>query len=174
MQIQIDTREHKRELERIESQLQALGVDYFKSKLYVGDYMNLDNPRLVIDRKKDLLELCGNVCQQHERFRAELIRAKEHGIKLIVLVEHGSDINSLEDVYFWQNPRTKPSKWVIRNGHPVKVPEKGGGIQGEQLYRSLCTIKDRYGVTFAFCEKENTGAEIVRLLGGSNEKEWLG
>ncbi len=174
MQIQIDTREHKRELERIESQLQALGVDYFKSKLYVGDYMNLDNPRLVIDRKKDLLELCGNVCQQHERFRAELIRAKEHGIKLIVLVEHGSDINSLEDVYFWQNPRTKPSKWVIRNGHPVKVPEKGGGIQGEQLYRSLCTIRDRYGVTFAFCEKENTGAEIVRLLGGSNEKEWLG
>lgn len=166
MQIQIDTREHKRELERIESQLQALGVDYFKSKLYVGDYMNLDNPRLVIDRKKDLLELCGNVCQQHERFRAELIRAKEHGIKLIVLVEHGPDINSLEDVYFWQNPRTKPSKWVIRNGHPVKVPEKGGGIQGEQLYRSLCTIRDRYGVTFAFCEKENTGAEIVRLLGG--------
>ena len=167
MQIQIDTREHKRELERIEGQLQALGVDYFKSKLFVGDYMNLDNPRLVIDRKKDLLELCGNVCQRHERFRAELIRAKEHGIKLIVLVEHGSDINSLEDVYLWQNQRTKPSKWVIRNGHPVKVPEKGGGIQGEQLYRSLCTIRDRYGVTFAFCEKENTGAEIVRLLGGS-------
>jgi len=167
MQIQIDTREHKRELARIEEQLRALGVDYFKSKLYVGDYMSLDNPRLVVDRKKDLLELCGNVCQQHERFRAELIRAKEHGIKLIILVEHGPDIKSLEDVYFWQNPRNKPSRWVMRDGRPVKVPEKGGGIQGEQLFRSLCTIRDRYDVTFAFCEKENTGAEIVRLLGGS-------
>jgi hypothetical protein len=166
MQIQIDTREHKRELARIEEQLRALGVDYFKSKLYVGDYMSLDNPRLVVDRKKDLLELCGNVCQQHERFRAELIRAKEHGIKLIILVEHGPDIKSLEDVYFWQNPRNKPSRWVMSDGRPIKVPEKGGGIQGEQLFRSLCTIRDRYDVTFAFCEKGNTGAEIVRLLGG--------
>ena len=165
MQIQIDTREHKRELARIEEQLRALGVDYFKSKLYVGDYMSLDNPRLVVDRKKDLLELCSNVCQQHERFRAELIRAKEHGIKLIILVEHGPDIKSLEDVYFWQNPRNKPSRWIMRDGRPIKVPEKGGGIQGEQLFRSLCTIRDRYDVTFAFCEKENTGAEIVRLLG---------
>lgn len=166
MQIQIDTREHKRELARIEEQLRALGVDYFESKLYVGDYMSLDNPRLVVDRKKDLLELCSNVCQQHERFRAELIRAKEHGIKLIILVEHGPDIKSLEDVYFWQNPRNKPSRWVMHDGRPIKVPEKGGGIQGEQLFRSLCTIRDRYDVTFTFCEKENTGAEIVRLLGG--------
>lgn len=166
MQIQIDTREHKKELARIEGQLKALGVSYFKSKLYVGDYMSLDNPRLVIDRKKDLLELCGNVCQQHERFRSELIRAMEQGIKIIVLCEHGSDIKDLEDVYFWQNPRSKPSQWIMRNGHPVKVPVNGGGIQGEQLYKSLCTIRDRYNVTFVFCEKENTGAEIVRLLGG--------
>lgn len=169
MQLQIDTREHKRELARIEGQLKALGVDFFKSKLYVGDYMNLDNPRLVIDRKKDLLELCGNVAQQHERFRAELVRAKEHGIKIIILCEHGNDIKSLEDVYFWQNPRSVPTKWIMRDGHPVKVPEKGGGIQGKQLYKSLCTIRDRYNVTFVFCEKENTGAEIVRLLGGGND-----
>ena len=85
MQIQIDSREHKREVARVKKQLDELGVDYFTSKLYVGDYMSLDNPRLVIDRKKDLLEICGNVCQQHERFRNELIRAKEHGIKIIVL-----------------------------------------------------------------------------------------
>lgn len=166
MQIQIDSREHKKELARIQGQLQALGVDYFISKLYVGDYMSLDNPRVVIDRKKDLLELCGNVCQQHERFRSELIRAKEHNIKLIILVEHGEDIKSLEDVFFWQNPRNKPTKWIVKDGHPVKVPEKGGAVQGEQLYKSLCTIRDRYGVTFKFCDKESTGAEIVRLLGG--------
>lgn len=166
MTIQIDTREHKRELTRIEKQFQALGVDYFKSKLYVGDYISLDNPRVVIDRKKDLLELCGNVCQQHERFRSELVRARDHDIKIIILCEHGEDINSLEDVYFWENPRTKPTKWIMRNGHPVKIPESGGGIQGEQLFKSLCTIRDRYNVSFAFCDKENTGAEIVRLLGG--------
>lgn len=52
MQIQCDTREHKSEWVRIEKQFKELGVQYFRSKLFVGDYMNLDNPRLVIDRKK--------------------------------------------------------------------------------------------------------------------------
>jgi hypothetical protein len=171
MQIQIDTREHKKELKRIQGQFDELGVDYFTSKLYVGDYMNLDNPRLVIDRKKDLLELCGNVCQQHERFRAELVRAMDHDIRIIILVEHGEDITCLEDVFFWENPRTKPSQWVMKDGHPVKVPIQGGGIQGKQLFKSLCTIRDRYKVQFRFCTKDKTGAEIVRLLGGG--KEWL-
>lgn len=171
MQIQIDSREHKKELARIQGQLQELGVDFFVSKLYVGDYMSLDNPRLVIDRKKDLLELCGNVCQQHERFRAELIRAKEHDIKLIVLVEQGGDIKTMEDVFFWRNPRSKPSQWIMKDGKPVKVPQKGGAVTGEQLYKSMCTIRDRYGVTFRFCDKEHTGQTIVELLGGG--KEWL-
>lgn len=166
MTIQIDTREHKTELKRIEPQLTALGVDFFKSKLYVGDYMSLDNPRIAIDRKKDLLEICGNVCQQHERFRNELIRANKHGIKLIILCENGEGIESLEDVYFWQNPRNKPTKWVMQDGHPVKVPEKGGAVTGDKLYKSLCTIRDRYNVSFEFCEKSDTGRRIVELLGG--------
>ena len=77
MTIQIDTREHKHEAERIEKQFDAMGVAHFRSKLYCGDYQSLDNGRLVIDRKKDLQELCGNVTQQHERFRRELVRAQE-------------------------------------------------------------------------------------------------
>lgn len=166
MQIQIDSREHKKELARIQGQLHELGVDFFVSKLYVGDYMNLDNPRVVVDRKKDLLELAGNICQQHERFRAELVRAKEHGIKLIILVEHGEDIKTIEDVYFWQNPRSKPNKWIMRDGKPVKIPEKGGGVTGEQLFKSMNTMRERYGVSFRFCNKEQTGAMIVKLLGG--------
>lgn len=166
MQIQIDSREHKKEVERVKRQFDDLGIDYFTSKLYVGDYMSLDNPRLVIDRKKDLLEICGNVCQQHERFRNELIRARDHGIKIIVLIENGKGINTLEDVYFLENPRGKPTRWIMRDGHPVKIPDKAGAIQGEQLYKSLCTIRDRYGVEFRFCEKKDTGATIVQLLGG--------
>ena len=85
MQVQVDTREHKSEWERIQKQFDALGVQYFRSKLYVGDYQSLDNPRLVIDRKKDLNELCGNVCQQHDRFKTELIRAMQQNIKIVIL-----------------------------------------------------------------------------------------
>lgn len=154
MTIQIDSREHKFELARIQKQLTKAGCKTIVSKLYVGDYQSLDNPRLAVDRKKDLQELCGNVCQQHERFKNELIRAMEAGIQIIILCEHGADVQSLEDVYFWDNPRLK------------KSPK---ATSGESLYRSLCTIRNRYNVRFEFCTKRETGKKIMELL--SNGKE---
>ena len=167
MQVQVDTREHAKEWERIKGQFDALGVQYFRSKMYVGDYQSLDNPRLVIDRKKNLQEICGNVCQQHERFKAELLRAKEQGIKLVILCEHGADIESLEDVYFWQNPRRYQIRWKTVNGKRVRDVISAKAVDGNQLYKSLCTIRDRYNVDFVFCQKEETGQKIIDILGGS-------
>lgn len=148
--IQIDTREHADELLRITRQLNALGVDYFIQKLDVGDYMKIGNDHLSIDRKKNLQELCGNVTQQHERFQRELVRAIKNDVKLVILCEHGQDIKCLEDVYFWRNPRLE------------KSPK---ATTGEQLYKSLKTIKERYGVDFEFCDKRHTAKKIVEILG---------
>ena len=154
MIIQIDTREHKFELARIQRQIERQGVKTINSKLYVGDYQSLDNPRLVIDRKQDLQEICGNVCQQHERFQKELMRARDAGIQIIILCEHGVDIKCLEDVYFWDNPRIQ------------KSPK---ATTGETLYKTLCTIRDRYGIRFEFCDKRQTGKRIIELLGGEGD-----
>ena len=166
MQVQVDTREHAKEWERIKWQFDALGVQYFRSKMYVGDYQSLDNPRLVIDRKKDLQEICGNVSsKQHERFKAELLRAKEQGIKLVILCEHGADIKSLEDVYFWSNPRNDQVRWKTVNGKRVKDVISAKAVDGNQLYKSLCTIRDRYNVDFVFCQKEETGQKIIEIFG---------
>ena len=154
MIIQIDTREHKFELARIQRQIERQGVKTINSKLYVGDYQSLDNPRLVIDRKQDLQEICGNVCQQHERFQKELMRARDAGIQIIILCEHGGDIKCLEDVYFWDNPRRKYSQKATT---------------GSSLYKSLCTIRQEYGVDIRFCNRKDTGREIIKILGGSNE-----
>lgn len=170
MQVQVDTREHAKEWERIKGQFDTLGVQYFRSKMYVGDYQSLDNSRLVIDRKKDLQEIVGNVCQQHERFKAELLRAKEQGIKLIILCEHGADIKNLEDVYFWQNPCKYQIRWKTVNGKRVKDVISAKAVDGNQLYKSLCTIRDRYNVDFQFCSKEETGKKIIEILGGLNEE----
>lgn len=145
---------------------QMEGIQYFRSKLYVGDYQSLDNPRLVIDRKKDLQELCGNVAQQHERFKAELIRAMQAGIQVVILVEHGVGINCLEDVYFWENPRKHRIIWRTINGRRQKTVVSEKAVDGKQLYKSLCTIRDRYHVRFEFCSKKETGKEIVRILKG--------
>lgn len=171
MNIQVDSREHKSEWERIQKQFDSLGIKYFRSKLYVGDYQSLDNPRLVIDRKKDLQELCGNVCQQHERFKAELVRAIQSGIKIVILCEHGEDIKTMEDVYFWQNPRKHKVIWKTVNGKRVKTVVSDKAVDGNQLYKSLCTIRDRYNVDFVFCTKEETGRKIVEILSNDNGRD---
>ena len=164
MTIQIDSREHQSEYERITKQFDELGIKHFRSKLYVADYQNIDNPRTVVDRKKDLQELCGNICQQHERFRNELIRAQEAGIKIIVLCEHGEGIKSLDDVFFWQNPRKHKVTWRTVNGKRVKKVVSSKAMDGEQLYKALNTISQKYGVRFEFCRKEETGRRIKELL----------
>lgn len=149
MIIQVDTREKAKAIRQIMRTFDAQGIKHVTSKLYVGDYMNMDNPHLVVDRKQNLLEVSNNVCQDHERFRAELKRAAECEIKVIVLVEHGEGIASLEDVIFWQNPRLATSPKAMT---------------GERLYKILRTLQRKYGCEFAFCEKKDTGKEIIKWL----------
>lgn len=165
MLIMVDTREKQRAIRKILKGFDERNIQYVSSKLYVGDYMSLDNPRLIIDRKQNLQELCGNVCQQHERFKKELIKAMQANIQLIVLIEHGPDVQSLEDVYFWKNPRKHEVRWRVVNGKREKYIVSAKAVDGNQLYKSLCTIRDRYNVRFEFCEKKDTGKKIIELLG---------
>lgn len=164
MDIQIDSREKARAIRNIIKTFDDNGVKHFSSKLLVGDYMSLDNPRLIIDRKQNLQELCGNVCQQHERFKRELLKAIEAGIQLVILVEHGPEINCLEDVWFWKNPRKHEVRWRVVNGKKEKYVVSAKAVDGNQLYKSLCTIHNRYNVRFEFCEKKDTGKRILEIL----------
>lgn len=164
MDIQIDSREKARAIRKIIKTFDEQGIKHFSSKLLVGDYMSLDNPRLIIDRKQNLQEICGNVCQQHERFKRELLKAMEAGIQIIILIEHGPDIKSLEDVYFWKNPRKHEVRWRVVNGKREKYVVSAKAVDGNQLYKSLCTIRDRYNVRFEFCTKAETGKRIIEIL----------
>ena len=77
MTIQIDSREKARAIQKIVEEFDRCGIKHPVSKLMVGDYMNYDNPRLIIDRKQNLTELCSNVCQDHARFRRELVKVEK-------------------------------------------------------------------------------------------------
>lgn len=160
MTIQIDSREKQRAIQKILAAFDGAGVSHFISKLYVGDYMNMDNPRTIIDRKQNLTELCANVCQNHDRFRRELLRAKDAGIQMIILCEHGKDIRQLEDVIFWKNPRGTKR---VRTDHGWET-QKTKAMTGETLYKILETISRKYDVRFVFCDKEHTGQRIMELL----------
>ena len=147
--VQIDTREKPKAIENIVKEFDKQGVKHIRSKLYSGDFMLLSNPYLTIDRKQNLNELCNNVVQDHKRFRDELIRAQEVGISVVVLVEHGGGIKSLDDVPNWVNPRLKVS--------PLAV-------SGERLYKILKAMEYTYKVRFEFCTKAQTGKRILQIL----------
>lgn len=171
MTIQIDNREKELKISRIVADFDRLGIQHFSSKLFVGDYMSLDKPRVCIERKQDLNELCinvsntakkdkngnikrdrdGNAQTEWKRFSDELKRAKEFGIKIIILCEHGGNFKSFEDIKKWVNPRLKESPLTI---------------SGDRLYQKLLQLKNMYGFEFFFCSKNQTGSRIVELLGG--------
>lgn len=164
MVIQIDSREKTRAITKIVEEFERQGIKHPVSKLIVGDYMNYDNPRLVVDRKQSLSELCSNVCQDHDRFRRELIRAQENEIKIIFLIEHGHDVERLEDVIWWENPRRWKRRRNPESGRWEDIETKA--MQGETLYKILQTQTKKYGCKFLFCKREETGKEIIRILGG--------
>jgi len=145
--IQVDSREKK--FDHVTAAFDRADVKWFVSKLPVGDYMDLDNARLVIDRKQNLQELVGNICQGHERFRRELLRAQDLEIKLLFLVEHSRSIKNLSDVRHWKNPRRAVSPYAL---------------DGMELYKRLITIETKYHTKFYFCDKTHTGKAIIQLL----------
>lgn len=153
-------------------QMEKLGVEVIRFKLPVGDYVLADSRimelikkgdkkvkandllpyiTLSIDTKIGLNEINGDVTVQHERFRRELVKAKENGIRLIILCEGEPYVRTMEDVYFWENEHY--------NGSPYSTT-------GPKLYKSLCTIQEQYGAEFMFCSRKDTGRIIVELLGG--------
>ena len=161
MIIQIDSREKARAIKNIVAEFDRQGITHPVSKLMVGDYMNYDNPRLIIDRKQNLSELCSNVCQDHDRFRRELILAQKNEIQLVFLVEHGKGIENLKDVIWWDNPRRFKR---IKNKSGIWEDVETKAMQGEVLYKILCTQECKYGCRFLFCDKKDTGKEIIRIL----------
>lgn len=181
MDIQIDSREKARAITKIITEFDKQGVQHYISKLWTGDYMSLDNPRLIIDRKQNLSEICANVCNTHDRFRNELIRAQQRGIKLIILIEHSNQIKSIDDVEQWENPRrfVKSKLWVDdqlltddtgeeywQPGHWETVKTETKAMTGATLAKVMRTQERKYGCKYMFCDKSHTGKRIIEILGG--------
>lgn len=153
MHIQIDSREKPRAIKEILSEFKRQGVNCFVSKLYVGDYCNVERPLVLIDRKQDVNEIAQNAVAGNARFKAELERMKCIGAKMYILIEQdqidGKKIESLEDIILWEN--------------------KYGEVQGERIYRILKCWENKYDIKFVFCKKADTGKKIIELLGVKNE-----
>lgn len=155
MQIQIDSREKSRAIKKILAEFDRADVRYFVSKLYVGDYINMEKPLVIIDRKQGIAEIAQNATSGHRRVKRELERLDGMGAKMYFLIEQdtvgGKPIKGVEDIILW-----KP---------------KYGEITGERVYRILKAWEYKHNIEYVFCNKRNTGKEIIRLLetGQGNE-----
>lgn len=148
----IDSREKPKAIGKILDYLIRNGIDYEVSKLFVGDYMFYDNPRIIVDRKQNIAELAKNCTSDHERFRRELERTKKAGARLVVLVEQNRykdrdewiEVRSVSDLLRWSSPHT-----VVR---------------GEKVFRVLSSWMAKYPISVVFCDKRSTGRKIVEIL----------
>ena len=153
MVIIVDTREKPRAIVRILAEFDRQGVKYVRRALNFADYFNPEKPDVIIDRKQNLLEIAGNVVQGRARFLREVERCNRAGCHMIVLIEHGGKIRTLEDVIGWKNPRLKVS--------PLAV-------SGERLFKIMKAMESRYGIEWQFCSKQQTGKRIIEMLRGDN------
>ncbi len=154
--IQCDSREQKNK--EVLSCFESINQKYVISKLYAGDYCNLNSPTILVDLKKDIEEVIGNLTKDHIRFRNEITRANEEmNCKLIILIR--TPLDSLEDV---KNYKVRTFGQFHKNkqlrGKPVS------NMDMQVLYKIMSTMQEKYNIEWKFCTRENAGAEIIKLL----------
>lgn len=144
MKIIIDTREKK--CDHIKKWFDKHGIEYEIKKLDVGDYQIDGNTAISVDRKQNLAELSKNLMNKadHIRFWKEIRRAREQGIKLYILCEHGGKIKSIQDVAQWH--------------------DKYSSVSGRRLMDEIYRTHIAYGVEFLFCDKRCTARRIIEIL----------
>lgn len=149
----VDTREKPKAIRNILDYFRSNGIDYRMQKLDYGDYMDTDQPQLVIDRKQTIAELAKNLgTKDRERFKRELERVQAAGARLVILVEQNRykdrdewiHIDDISDLMLWSSPYTM--------------------VTGERLFRILASWVVKYPLSIEFCDKRSTGRRIAEIL----------
>lgn len=149
----VDTRQQEGKHTAKHEYFKAHGFRLVRTKLYVGDYQIVGGTRTV-DTKEHILELCSNIDQQHERFRREVINARDAGFQLTILVENEDGVTDLATLTQWVNPRNSINR---RKG--LRPP-----ISGERLAKACATMERKYGVRFMFCKPDEAGERVIEIL----------
>ena len=111
-------------------------------KLDVGDYgYELDGHILpLVFERKSGIDLFGTLTHDHERFKAELERARDNDIRLIVIIEN--TYNSIKNKRFAGANYTK--------------------MKGSVIISIIHTIQLKYGIQFVFCSNRPEVASYIK------------
>jgi ERCC4-type nuclease len=143
----VDTREQP--TERYYQRLDAVGFPYRRQKLDFGDYSCgylaqggfevLLDKELVVERKMNLDEICGNFTKGRDRFAREFERAKQNGAKVHLIVENGNYEKILNGKY-----RSK--------------------LNSNSLLASFLAFADRYDISVHFCKPDTTPVLMNKIF----------
>lgn len=114
-----------------------------KMKLEVGDYTTHKHHNKLHLERKSPGDLYGTLLKGHKRFRAELRRAQDYNITLIMIIECTE-----QKFYAKQWPGSKYCK-----------------VSEDILKKIITTISFKYDLKFVWCKNRNTmKKEILKLL----------
>ena len=145
--IRVDTREKRGHIEKT---FQENDINFIKEKNDVGDYAliipEIDYEcNLYIELKANLEELSANLCEKRDanymnRFERELLRAKEQGKKLLIVIE---------DADWYKN--------MMQHNYKTRLKPKS--FRG-----MLLTLRAKYGVEIVGVDTELCSSYIYNVL----------
>lgn len=155
-----DTRQQKEK--HIIKEFDKQKILHIQTKLDSADYMAIRHDiekgfykdySILIDTKKDLLELCGNLCHstEHQRILREIETAKQLGTSEFIFLIGDNKIKTIDDIKNWISPYTK--------------------IKGETLLKIMNTMRKKYNIRFIICPKKKMGETIIKLFANNLSKD---
>lgn len=117
-----------------------MALRYDKEKGFYKDYS------ILIDTKKDLLEICGNLAHtsEHQRLVREVELAHKLNCNNFIFLIGEKNIKNIDDIKNWNNKHTK--------------------VKGETLYKIMASFKEHHNCRFIICDKKDMGKKIIELL----------
>lgn len=148
-----DTRQQKES--HINRAFDDAGILHIRTGLPSGDYIAVRHSpdrgffkdySIIIDTKKNLEEICSNLCNSsnHRRIINEVNKAYELGCKHFIFLIGDSKIKSVDDILNWSSTKTK--------------------VTGSKLYKTIKTFREHHHCSFIFCKHSELGEYVIKIL----------
>lgn len=173
MVIYEDTRQQKGKHEAKRAWFEAHGIEVVRKKLDAGDYAT-DQSNILVDTKKGLSEVAMDVGRDHDRFAREMVRARDAGYRLVVLVEVGAPYRTTMDVARWTNDACRRCEYYKRllcdplsSARCRKYRSKP--MRGSTIAKIIESMECDYGCRFEYVNPRYSARRICELLGVEHE-----
>ena len=151
-----DTRQQKDKHEHKHEWWGQHGLALVRTKLAFGDYCA--PPPVSVDTKASLYELAYDIDHDHERFRRELVGARDAGVRLVVLTENDEGVIDLATLAAWDESQ---EHYALRKSAKRR-------IRGKRLAKACATMAERYGCEFMFCAPKDAARIVAELVFGDD------